>query len=868
MTDSEVGTVKRFGIAILLMSTIFLLSLGCTDQTEPAVAEAPPMTVATASPDPVPSPTYTPELAAMPTAVPANEPAQTSTPPPTPRPSPTRTPPLTPTPPPTPAPSPTPTPPSTPAPPGPDRATLVAFYTATDGPNWSRNTNWLSEEPLDRWYGVTTDDKGRVVGLYLAVNGLNGTIPAVLGKMAGLGALDLGQNELAGVIPTELGELGNLERLDLADNLLTGSIPSELGDLAKLTQLELAGNFISGPVPDSLGNLAGLTNLGLDHNRLSGSIPAALGDLSNLEGLRLEVNEFSGDIPASLGRLSHLTRMSLSHNRLTGKIPAALGGLANLQLIRFDGNRLEGCVPSELFNVKNSDLASLSLSDCASSAVTPRPNHQQAPELRPNVLGALFDEIIKKTERREAFSEVKEQNLQFSALEDMKKLRSEFINVQTEEELYYALWKLSNARRDTHLVVGTVDGGLEIPERPGCVSAPIHVLPDYSDIHDPTFFVAAVRGGLTSPQRGEVIVAINGQSTAEYVTELAHWIRHSTLHGLYWHVAFELPKKYFIHPIPPSVYSERLNLTLEGPSGKRYDVSLPYRNGCWGFDLVDNYPGFVEVMTRTNFNVLLDRSRHLILLQWLDFERDDLIKDIPALMEFAEREEILDYDMIIDVSRSSGGSSGAYAIQRLVDLPFRTTFGNVRLSDLGKQRINRYRGRRADEDAPNIFGLNLSRSWLYHWARTDATDAIDRGDEYTAPVPFKLAHLSKDSDGILQPAPVHFSGRVAIINGGVWGGSHLDQFVAMFVDNDLATFVGMPTGGYSNTWEGDEVLRFRDKSRPVVEFQWSIGHTIRPNGEVLEGNPAQPDIYIPLTRQNFLEYRKILFDQAIAALAR
>ena len=134
------------------------------------------------------------------------------------------------------------------------------------------------------------------------------------------------------------------------------------------------------------------------------------------------------------------------------------------------------------------------------------------------------------------------------------------------------------------------------------------------------------------------------------------------------------------------------------------------------------------------------------------------------------------------------------------------------------------------------------------------------------PAPFKLAHLPKDSDGILQPAPVHFRGQVAIINGGVWGGSHLDQFVAMFVDNDLAVFVGMPTGGYSNTWEGYEVLEFPDTGRPVVQFMWSIGHTIRPNGEVLEGNPAQPDTYIPLTRDNFREYHQTLLDTAMAAL--
>ena len=152
---------------------------------------------------------------------------------------------------------------------------------------------------------------------------------------------------------------------------------------------------------------------------------------------------------------------------------------------------------------------------------------------------------------------------------------------------------------------------------------------------------------------------------------------------------------------------------------------------------------------------------------------------------------------------------------------------------------------------------------MIDWARTDATEAIRRGDEYTAPVPFKLAHLPKDSDGVLQPAPVHFSGKVTIINARTWGGSHLDQFVAMFVDNDLATFIGVPTGGYSNTWEEGDFLYFPGTARPVVQFYWTIGHTIRPNGEVLEGNPAQPDIYIPITRDNFQAYHQLLLDEAL-----
>ena len=342
------------------------------------------------------------------------------------------------------------------------------------------------------------------------------------------------------------------------------------------------------------------------------------------------------------------------------------------------------------------------------------------------------------------------------------------------------------------------------------------------------------------------------------MNEFTPWIRHSTLPGLYWRIARDMARRR-IPDFP-------LNLALERPSGQRYDVSLPYTERCTSFPLITSYPGFIEIMRRVNFNVLLDRSRQIILLQWLDFERDDLIDDIPALMEYAEKEGILDYDMIIDVTYSSGGSRGAYAIQRLVDEPFRVTFGNVRLSDLGRELVEYYAGREPDPNALDIFGLNLSGSWLIDWARTDAMEAIERGDDYTPPVPFKLAHLPKDSDGILQAAPVHFSGQVAIINARTRGGSHLDQFVAMFVDNDLATFIGMPTGGFSNTWEGREVLNFPDTGRPVVEFQWSIGHTIRPNGEVLEGNPAQPDIYIPLTRHNFSEYHQTLQDEAIAAL--
>ena len=321
---------------------------------------------------------------------------------------------------------------------------------------------------------------------------------------------------------------------------------------------------------------------------------------------------------------------------------------------------------------------------------------------------------------------------------------------------------------------------------------------------------------------------------------------------------------------PPWLYGERLDLELEKESGERYSVSLPYVDGD-ELDIVEGelvlYPGFTTVMERFNFNVLLpDDGRKVVLLQWLDFEFE-LIQDVVDLMDYAQQEGLLEHMLVIDVTDSSGGSRGAYAIQRLVDRPFRTTFSNIRLSSGAEPFITRWAAAEDRSDAPDIFGLNESGSWLHEWARTDAIQALERGDDYTAPVPFKLAHLPKDSDGVLQPAPVHFSGPIAII-GGPRCGSHLDQFMAMFADNNLAFTIGMPTGGYSNTWEASEVLTFPGTDQPVVEFMWNIGHTLRPNGEILEGNPVMPEVYVPLTRENFRTYHRDLLTAALDRLAR
>jgi hypothetical protein len=157
-------------------------------------------------------------------------------------------------------------------------------------------------------------------------------------------------------------------------------------------------------------------------------------------------------------------------------------------------------------------------------------------------------------------------------------------------------------------------------------------------------------------------------------------------------------------------------------------------------------------------------------------------------------------------------------------------------------------------------------TWLMDWIENDLLAALERGDSVTTPVPFKLAHAPKESDGVLQPATVHFRGPLVVLSGPD-GGSHLDQFMSIVADNELGHIIGMPAGGYSNTWEWEEDLQFPGTDEPVVGFMWNIGHTIRPNGEVLEGNPAQVDEWIPLTADNAARYYDLILEAAWDHLA-
>ncbi|WP_419164549.1 leucine-rich repeat domain-containing protein [Candidatus Palauibacter sp.] len=278
---------------------------------------------------------------------------------------------------------------------------LLALYGSTGGPNWTRSENWGTDAPLGEWYGVTTDEQGRVTELDLSNNGLIGPIPSEFGRLTSLRVLNLSVNRTAAssqrdagigpgpgpaldLTPEDHAELSG--RIDLHDlgrdgrmlpsakltpapesraildyprdaggrqEGLTGSIPPELGALAELKTLHLGGNSLTGPIPPELGALTALDTLSLWDNLLNGPIPAELGNLANLTYLSLSRNTLTGLIPPELGNLANLAVLSLYGNRLTGSIPSELGDLSALQYLWLLRNELTGSIPVELGDLEN-----------------------------------------------------------------------------------------------------------------------------------------------------------------------------------------------------------------------------------------------------------------------------------------------------------------------------------------------------------------------------------------------------------------------------------------------------------------------------------------------------------------------------------
>ncbi|MFC2126154.1 T9SS type A sorting domain-containing protein [Bacteroidota bacterium] len=232
-----------------------------------------------------------------------------------------------------------------------DSLALVDLYVATDGANWTDNSNWLTGT-VDTWSGITVTGT-RVEQIVLFNNNLVGSIPTSIGDLTALTDMNLGQNSLSGSIPSQIGNLTSLVDLDLHANQISGTIPAEIGNLTGLESLDLGSNNITGNIPPEIGNLTNLINLYIWGNQLTGPIPPEIGNLALLTVLDLHLNELDGEIPVQIGNLINLDSLDLINNKLSGSVPDTLASLINLHILSLALNELTDLPDLTAWNIVN-----------------------------------------------------------------------------------------------------------------------------------------------------------------------------------------------------------------------------------------------------------------------------------------------------------------------------------------------------------------------------------------------------------------------------------------------------------------------------------------------------------------------------------
>ena len=241
-----------------------------------------------------------------------------------------------------------------------DREALIAFYNATDGPNWTDNTNWCSDAPLDMWYGVTTNSEGRVTGISLSDNGLSGDAGNTLAPLSKLTYLSCYSNSLIGLdlsANTALTLLycdnNNLSDLDLSNNTALTTLWCYSNNLSAL---DLSGNTALTSLRCYSNNIS---ELDLSHNQALEYLECPYNNLSELD---LSGNTALTHLYCDSNNLSEL---DLSANTALTLLSCGSNNLSDLDLSNNTALTSLSCSYNNLSDLDLSANTALTLLDCS-----------------------------------------------------------------------------------------------------------------------------------------------------------------------------------------------------------------------------------------------------------------------------------------------------------------------------------------------------------------------------------------------------------------------------------------------------------------------------------------------------------------------
>ena len=218
------------------------------------------------------------------------------------------------------------------------REALEALYHATGGEDWNHSDGWLTDAPLEDWYGLRMS-QGRITHVELDDNNLTGEIPKEFG-MLDIHLLDLRWNSISGGIEN-LQKMKSLGSLLMSANNFSGQIPKSLGDMTSLMRLDLSDNQFTGSIPNRLTRLKNLKAFAAHSNNLTGKIPRKLCELPQLQRLVLSDNALTGSLTETLGKCAKLNHLNVANNQLKGNVPEELTLSKSLKWLDLRGNEID-----------------------------------------------------------------------------------------------------------------------------------------------------------------------------------------------------------------------------------------------------------------------------------------------------------------------------------------------------------------------------------------------------------------------------------------------------------------------------------------------------------------------------------------------
>lgn len=243
---------------------------------------------------------------------------------------------------------------------------LAVIYASMGGTQWSNNSNWLANEDVCTWFGVSCAED-YVTELVLDDNNLIGMLPSELSLLERLQFLMVARNKISGPMPVSLFSIQTLGTVDVGFNSITGVIPPVVGSAMSLNSLNVEFNAMSGRLTKSIGKTSNLGYLNLRSNQFASELPMELFDLENLRHLDVGDNQFSGTIPDEISKLNSIEVLTIGPNRFTGTIPSAISKLNQLIHLSISGiEGLSGRIPAE-FGFQLSSLEEIIISDTSVS---------------------------------------------------------------------------------------------------------------------------------------------------------------------------------------------------------------------------------------------------------------------------------------------------------------------------------------------------------------------------------------------------------------------------------------------------------------------------------------------------------------------